>query len=396
MLTNFANNLLLCRLVLAAIIYFGTIFIATLTSAEQYGYIALSVFLVKGVVNFSLGVNQGLIFYIFDDDDSGFGSYFAAYCFLLIMVSMGYFFIYDIWVTLFVLVLSVIVLLEPYLKAKRNFLVIMYPEAILVISFLVDVCFRLIWSSIPENAVALFCAVSMTFLFLVQQRVCIWRDFLPKVKQGKVSFKKILSLIKRGWGSYFFNLMFFLFLLVDRTLVNELYGSASIGTLMLSYQIALVAGFVVVTMNATAIVDFGELKRNATANLMNYARRRLIKVFAVNLFFLAVCGLFLHVFGDYFFGQYENLFHFVIIIGGGLMLFNSYSAIAPILFYSKKQFVPSVFLGGVTFLVVLSHLFLSELDVDLLMVETINFSLFTLAMCLSIAYVFQVARTIKN
>ncbi len=384
------------RVGIAGFVYLGTFSLAAILTAEQYGKIAFSIFITKSVVLSSLGAGQGLIYFLMNDDRSFNKTYFLFSCASVLIFSFFYFLIYEADYFLMIYFISIVAVSEPYLKVNKKFLISLYPEFFLVYSFFVyyvlkktfDVPGALLVR--PDILLALFVTA---FCFLYRD---LLKRFVSESLISKFSIGKLRGLIYQGFPSYLFNLVFFLFLLADRSMIDAAYGGEKLGVVMLAYQLALIAGFVVSAINSKAIIDIGELLKSSDSALVAFMIRKIVISMLLGMTFLSLILVFLIFFGDYFFSEYRDLSYFFIIYGVGLLVFNVFGSVSPVLFYAKKQIVPAISILISIAGLYLAHKFLPNFGFSLLEIEVIAYLIFTLTLVVSILYSLWQAKCISQ
>ena len=383
------------RVVLAAVIFVGSLLLAKTQGPVIYGYIAFSIFLIKGIGSFSLGLPQGIIYLVFSGRKNDYLlNYVISYFVVCLIVIAVYFYKYDIWITILALIISQLLIIEPFLKTKRYFMLVLFPEVILVSSFLIDAFIKYKFNLVSEMYfVAIICCLIFTGLALFYYFPPFLKDFKESKNLSKFEFKKVLDLLKRGGAAYMFNLMFFLFLFVDRTMALKTYGDIDLGILMLAYQLALISGFIVSAFNFTAIVDIGEMKRMDPQALYKYLKIRFFSMAVMGSIVLVAILLFVYFTGDRFFSNYPDIFLFTLIIGLGLFFYNCYCSVSAILFFYKKQFIPNSLMFIATALVLVNHLKGSNQGLALLNVELVNYLSLSAVMIMCSCYAFYCVKS---
>lgn len=390
---NTSFRLVLSRISIAGFVYLGTFWLAAILTAEQYGKIAFSIFVTKSVVLSSLGAGQGLIYFLINDDRSFNRTYSLFTCFSISIFSAVYFIVYNPKYYLLIYLISVVAIVEPYLKVNKKFLVSLYPEFFLVYCFFIYFASTKIFGVPntflvrPDVVLALFVAA---FSFLYRAPL---KGFLNELLNSKFSIERLKELILRGFPSYLFNLVFFLFLLADRSLVDAIYGGEKLGVVMLAYQLALIAGFVVSSINSKVIIDIGEMLKRSDSVLVPFMLRNIFISTLLGGGFLFFILVFLVFWGEYFFSGYHDLIYFFAIYGVGLLFFNVYGSVSPVLFYAKKQIVPAISILASIAGLLLAHKLLPSFGFSLLGIEGVAYSIFILTLTVSILYSLFIARS---
>lgn len=376
---------------MAGIVYCGTALLANLLGATEFGNIALLIFLVKSLPSYSLGMPQGLIYYIYDNKtDRYIGTYTLLYSLILIIVSTCYALFYGKNAALLSLCLIPLFLLEPYLRTKNHLLLSIFPEVILVAGFLFVTLIEDYMQL--EHTIYFFTALAVS--------LSLYKG-IPKYlnayfsRKEDISYTHMKSLVRRGGGAYIFNLTFFLFLLLDRLLVEHIRGSAEVGVLMLSYQLAIAAGFLVSALNFTAVIDFGESKSIDPRKLFKKALKKFISMIGIGITAYLCMIAFVVFAGEKIFPTFEGIVEYAAIIGLSIVIFNSYTAISPVLFFYRKNLLPVLLMIPVILIQFSLHYFCSD-NLTLLEIELINFGVFTLAMIVCCIYVFKVLMSPNN
>ena len=179
-------------------------------------------------------------------------------------------------------------------------------------------------------------------------------------------------------------------------MVDSVYGDEKLGVVMLAYQLALIAGFVVSAINSKAIIDIGTLMKNRDSRMVPFMIRKITISFSLGLMFLLGVLIFVHVLGGRFFSGYEDLIEFVIIYGLGLLVFNIFGSVSPVLFYVRKQIVPAISILISLVALYCSHKFLPSFGFALLEVEWAAYSVFILSLSVSILYCLSKAKTLAG
>lgn len=395
-LYNPSLRLLIGRVSIAGLVYLGTFSLAAILTAAEYGKVAFTIFITKSVVLSSLGAGQGLIYFLMNDSRDYQKTYLLFSSFSVLVFSTIYFLLYDVSYYLLIFFVAFVGIAEPYLKVRKHFLVSLFPEFFLVFSFLIFFVLSKVFGISNQVLVRpdLYLAV-LVFLFAMLYREPLKRFFNESLLV-KASVKKLKNLILQGFPSYLFNLVFFLFLLTDRTMVGSVYGDEKLGVVMLAYQLALIAGFVVSAINSKAIIDIGTLMKNRDSRMVPFMIRKITISFSLGLMFLLGILIFVHVLGGRFFSGYEDLIEFVIIYGLGLLVFNIFGSVSPVLFYVRKQIVPAISILISLVALYCSHKFLPSFGFALLEVEWAAYSVFILSLSVSILYCLSKAKTLAD
>lgn len=385
------RKVVLGRILLSALTYGFTFLMASMIGAEGYGTIAFYIFLVKNIPLFTLGLTQGLIYKEVSSGDNSVKTYSFAYFILAVIIFTFYGFVYDFPLILLSVPLFFVHVVEPFLKAKKDFLAILYVELICVFSlFLTWFWFKEI-DSFGASLTIFVLSLILVFVFFVS-RLKLVLSFIHAFMSSSLSLIQIKELLSRGVGSYFFNVTYFSFLLIDRSFVEKFYTPQEFGSVMLAFQLAMVAGFIPVAMNSRALVDLGEEMKSGDVVDLPYLVKRLSLMLIINISFVFGVLITYYFLGDWFFKDYEKVEYYILIFGLSIALFNGYGSISPILFYLHKQKIPGFFIAVSVLTMTAFHVMTKASEISLVMVETISFSILSFAVLLCLIYTFYIVR----
>ena len=389
-----SHTFLMQRMAVAGMAYIGTLILADFAGVENYGGIAYLIFLIKVIPVFTIGLNQGLIYYIYEEETTQyFFNYIIAYIAIVAVVLLCYRVFFGPMHALLGILLSVVFLLEPFLKTKKYFLVMLYPECILILSFLIaELLKRAEFHEFNSDWIVILVCLFLLSAFLKSYLPAAIPSAMKSFKKSNLNFYSILKMIKRGIASSLFGLFFVLFLFLDRNLVSELHGPNNLSVVMLSYQIALISGFVITTFNVTSVVDIGEKSKLNNLEVYNYIKKRYFNMLFLGFLFYFLTIALVLILRSFIFLEYDDLTVFVSIVGFSLVFFNGYSSVSSILLFKRKLLIPTLYLGVVCPVVYLSHTFLASLKFSLIAIELVSFSIFTMAIVLSSVYLFKICK----
>jgi len=387
MISKGSIKLLVGRISIAGVIYLSLLGLASLLGPEKYGDIAFTIFIIKSLALCGIGVSQGFIFYSLKKDNNhlirsyAFFMILMAFVYILVFViffDIGYF---EIYVVIFILVL-----IEPFLKVNNNYYAVLYPELVLTLSYL-GVAF---FEGEERYYLLLLSLFLVVILLVVDFKLMI--VFFSGVFNSSFKFRMILKLIARGFPALLFNFSFFLFLLIDRYFISLNYSHETLGVVMLAYQLSLATGFLIVSLNSKLVVEVGLIWHDENVAIRPILLSKINKMFMLSTLLILMVTLCIYGASDMFFSEYDGLLLYYLVFSVGLMFFNLYGTVAPVLFYVGKQRLP-VFIIFISLVFIVN---LHSLDVfsklDLLIIETLNYMMLSFMMMFLIGYSFSVMK----
>ncbi len=382
-------NLLVLRISISGVIFLSGLIIAYFTSPEMFGAISLLVFVVKNISQFTLGINQGFIFSIYAGKKYDNTYTWMYLLFFLLYLSIVYY-LYGVLTVAFSVCLFILILPEPYLKTKRNFLLVTYPELILMLSFGIALIGNSFLLEADLNTLALIACPVLVLLYFALIDDGGIKKFILSIGKPKIQVAHAVGLIKTGFPSYIFNFLFFAFLFVDRKFIAQ-HDEKILGVVMLAYQFSLAAGLIASVINSTAVVYIGENIQQSPKTLFKRVSRRLFYLVLTNIFLYLCVLAFVIILGPTLYPDYPDLVPYVALIGGGLLFFNAYGCVAPICFHLQRQSVQGAMILLCALTPFATHWGVGQNYLTVFGAEVINISVLGGAMFVATCYALLVA-----
>ncbi|WP_417592031.1 hypothetical protein [Parasphingorhabdus sp.] len=335
------------RIVLMGGIQLINMILAYLVLPAKYGQIALAAFVVKNCHQAVLGLSQGYIYAHFNLKGKYLGTYAPAYLVLGLIYIIATSLFMDMPLALAGIALVVIFLVEPYLRVRREFSVILIPEFYFLVAVLAATAGSMLDIDISEPlAVFSLCSI-FTALFILRFWNRSLKDFLQEATGTHFSWRNFMLLVRSGSQAYFSTILAFFVLVIDRAYITEMYGDSVLGTFMLAFQFCLAITLLSSLFNATSVVDFGELMQGERKTMLVHLRNRYnISLFVNAVLWFAIIG-FLFVFAQILFPEFEGLLIITAALGIGIVAQAAFNAVSPVLFHLDKQFITNIFFAAV-------------------------------------------------
>lgn len=391
---NKSNMSFIARLALSCIIILSSFLLAEILSPARFGEISFAIFIIKSIPVMFFGLNQGLIYYLMNNQEEYIAPFLIFSTLMVVFLGCIVCLSYDPIFGFSIFVLAPIYLLEPIMKVRQNFLFALFPEALSLIGMVAY--FLLVKYYYPDlhNNNFLFFLASAVLVIVFFVRSEISGLFLSL---GKAEYLSALSdLFKRGQGVYFFNLLFFSFLFIDRWLVQSLYGLEELSSLMLSYQVVLVSSFLIITYNSMAVINIGELIKDPKVDLFKTLLNRVLKIFSLNISLVILSLVAINLFAQQYVEKFQGLILIIPSVGLAMTLFNAYSSISAFLFFIKKNEKPNLSMICVLITVPVNYYICDVFEVSFLKAICISYFVFGISMIYSIMYTLKEVKNYEN
>lgn len=388
------NYQILFRVFLGINIVFLNFVLSATVTPVVYGNIALLIYIIKSSTYSGFGVTQGFIYFALREREKDyFYTYFAFYFFtvLLVVFLLGEYF--NIYASLLLLILFGIFLFEPFLKTRKNYYLVYFPEVILLLSFL-TVSFISPNDLQSQNYQMVLLMVLLGTILVISFQIKQVKTLLIFSKK-RLSFKRLGLLLNKGQGVYFFSILFITFMLIDRHMYKEVFGGDVLGVVMLALNFVLASQFLVTTLNASSVVELGEELKLKGFISKKHLKAKLKKSFMLGFTFYVLFGFIVYFLKDIYFEAYLLLFEVYLIVGAAMIIYNVYSSVSNTLFFYSKTLLPvSLFLLLNVF--VLLNLFFLSINVEFIEALTINFVGLSVCSMVLIFYVYHFALNKKG
>lgn len=382
------------RLALSGAIILSSFLLAEILTPAMFGEVSFGLFLIKSTPILFFGLNHGLIYYLMNNHEEYIGPFLIFSGLIVVFIGCVVSLFYDAVYGFSILILAPIYLLEPIMKVKKNFLFALLPEALCLISMLGYFLFvKYYYPDLHKSNFLYSLSFSVLIIvFLVRGKVN--SAFLNLAKINYLS--ALTELVKRGQGVYFFNLLFFGFLFLDRWLLQTLYGLEELSSLMLAYQIVLVSSFLIITYNSMAIINIGELIKNPKIDLFEILLRRVIRVLCLNLVLVIFSIVVINIFAQEYTIKFQGLIWLIPCVGFAMILFNVYSSISAFLFFVKKNKKPNFSMICVLIIVPVNYYICDAFEVSFLKTVYLSYFVFGISMFYSIIYTLKEVKNFEK
>lgn len=348
----------------------------------------------------NLGISYGFIFFAYKSSDKNIvQSYVIGYFVLSLIALIVGSFLLDNYIFLYGLILLPIFILDPLLKTKKVFVLMLLPELFLASALFISyLLLEIEGTKFAEMAIIIL-------LILVGTVVYLYKENIEEMEwnKGKLICRGMLTnvitqsqeLIKKGFSSYLYQLALFTFLFVDRYLLEKNYNSEALGTCMLAFQFCQLSFYVMSSWNVSSIVEIGELiKKNTLTE--SYVLKRLIITAVSGAFPLVIFYFLLSFLENTYFKDYENLSLVFLVISIGIYFSNLANCISPILFFFEKQFLASISLLGCVPVLILSYFIGALKEATYITVLEYNYSALVLSSFFTICYALYVLHNVSS
>ncbi len=338
MLKKLCSSFMVQRLVLSGLTYVILLYLAQSMGAALYGPVAFFIFFLKNIPAMNCGVSYGFIFNTFMTDTDNIKDYIRSYLIIsIIALSIGSILI-DKQTFIYGILLLPIFILDPILKIKRIFICSLLPEFFLVIAFGIS------YTLLGQVGLPYIILATVILLILVLSFIGVYKNLFNDICFEKIwgernwanTYAQLKKLITKGFTSYMYLLVFFLFLFTDRYFLQKYYPGPALGVCMLAFQLCQASLYVMSSWNFSSVVDIGELIKAKELN-NNYILSRLSIMAGVGFLPLFLLYLGVGYVGEQYFKSYPDLLIVFSIISIGLYFSNLASSISPILFFAEKQ-----------------------------------------------------------
>jgi hypothetical protein len=389
-ISNRYVNSFVYKVLITLAIFFGNFYLAAQLSVVDYATFMFGVFLVKNMPLMYLGLNQGLVYYLINKDDSLKNEFSVLITLITLISSALISFYYNVFIGLIGLILLPIFILEPILKIKKNFIFNVLPEFIIIgvvvlISFIIDINFELTSHQLSILFILVIIIITISIYFNMDIPL-----LMPRKTNLVIIKYAFLKLTKKGLGSYIFNFLFFLFLFLDRYLAKKFYGDIELGSLLLAYQLVLASCFFSSIYNSMVVISIGDKLQMGEDIFINLFFRS-IGLVVINIFSFSFMFLLIYYFGETYLVKYKSISDIIIPLGISMIVFNIYSSVSPILFFFQRQRITNYTFIALILFVPINYSFSSMyLDLSFFEVATLNYLFFTCVMMLCTIFAFRV------
>ncbi len=385
---NRVKKELLLRAVVAGIALFGTLALSEVVTPQQFGEITFFIFLIKSSTSLNLGINQGLLYYIFKNKvNQYFATYIITYAVFMIIVAIGYGY-FGVNISILLLIVAPLLLVEPYLKTEKHYYFNYIPEIVCLIATFGSIyIFDVHASNIERARPFQLIAVSSVVLVFWLIRGDVSNLYNKSIKTFDI--RLMVDLLKKGQGAYYFGLLFVLYLFIDRRYVETIYGAELLGTMMLVYTLIGGSQFIVTILNSAAIVELGEEIKKGKSIRGEVVRSRLKQSFVISVSSYIFSGCVLYFLSKNFFLEYPSIVETYFIIGLAVSSLNIYTSISPVLFFYHKS---SVSVYGFILVIVFLIMNYNLMSNGYLLTILLNSLFFSLIMLVLVYYVCRLVR----
>lgn len=335
------------RIVLMGGIQLINMLLAYLVLPARYGQIALAAFVVKNCHQAVLGLSQGYIYAHFNLKGKYLGTYAPAYLVLGLIYIIATSLFMDMPLALAGIALVVIFLVEPYLRVRREFSVILIPEFYFLVAVLAATAGSMLDIDISEPLVVFSLCTLFTALFILRFWNRSLKDLVRQATGARFSWHNFVLLVRSGSQAYFSTILAFFILVIDRAYIAEMYGDSVLGTFMLAFQFCLAITLLSSLFNATSVVDFGELMQGERKVLLEHMRNRYgISLLVNGILWVAITG-FLFLFADKLFPDFDELLVITCVLGLGVAVQAAFYSVSPFLFHFDKLIITNFISIGI-------------------------------------------------
>ncbi|WP_375175162.1 lipopolysaccharide biosynthesis protein [Pseudooceanicola sp.] len=379
---------LLPRVALVGGILLANVILAYLMLPPEYGAIALVAFVVKNCHPGTLGLTQGYLYNHYNNEGTSVRSYAVAYLVLGVIYYGIAAIVMDSVLLLFCLPFVILFAMEPYLRTQRDFSAILVPEFIFLVSVVLTVMLTVPVGGKISTPIAGAICILLALAYLV---VVIGRHanaFLHAAITSKFAFGDIKNIIRNGFPGYIGTLLAFTLLVADRQFILMFYGDTAMGIFMLAFQACLIISVVSSLLNATSIVDLGNLLEHSVQRLVRHMRQRYVSMLAINLVLWFLTVGFLWLFADILFPEFKGVTVATIWMGLGIVCQAAFYSVSPYLFFKKRQSVVNYVMMGVLVLKVVAYYVMAQFGFDWLAAVAVQSALLSIGMVSSTIYLY--------
>lgn len=389
LLRNFAFQ----RASVAALVFAVSVVAAKVLGEDQYGPVALFVFLVKSLQICNFGSPSGFIvqYYSSKSDAVADANWFVTnYAFHLVGCAIVAGLIAWIasapvymWSSLAFLAMAPLLAMEPAFRINRAFWVSLLPDLLLSSSIIVLILLSVTKILPTENQhdafLVLFLAVTGASVLFGQKVLrAFFRAFKNRPVKTNAPFK-YSQLMVLGLPRFVATATLTLFLLVDRLFLERFYEPSALSVYMLAYQLALGAGLLLSAQNLVSGIDFGEAVRS------NSLHQGMMKVILKRAALLAVLGfvgalVLAYLLENYFLDGFDGLFSATALLAFAWLVYLSVSNLTEVTFY-VNAYVPVLVSLLIMFLLSVVFNLFQLLDESRDQFSLIAFTAFLLVAC---------------